>query len=108
MAVIAVFAVLLLAVAPGSSARPGVEAQPVMPVDGWLLHNFDLVQSSFTPNPEISVVGDVVGDQEDSAIDYKKAVAFTTGSNDLGYTLAMLSGEMNATAADTPRGGNSC
>ncbi len=51
MAVIAVFAVLLLAVAPGSSARPGVEAQPIMPVDGWLLHNFDLEQSSFTPNP---------------------------------------------------------
>ena len=68
MAVIAVFAVLLLAVAPGSSARPGVEAQPVIPLDGWLLHNFDLEQSSFTPHAEISVVGD----HGTPVTDYKK------------------------------------
>ena len=96
MAVIAVFAVLLLAVAPGSSAGPGVEAQST---PHELLHNFDLEGSSPTPNPGVSYVGD----HGSPPTDYKKAVAFTTGSNDLGYTLVKLSGELSATADDIPQ-----
>ena len=100
MAVIAVFAVLLLAVAPGSSARPGVEAQSTVPP--LLLSNFEKEEAGPSPSPSVVYVGDYAG-RADTNADYKKAVSFKTGSNEAGYTLEKLTAKLFTEATYTPR-----
>ena len=102
MAVIAVFAVLLLAVAPGSSARPGVEAQS-METETLvvLLSNFDKEVAGPSPSPSLVYVGDYAGGSGTNA-DYKKAVSFKTGSNEAGYTLEKLTAKLFTEATYTP------